>query len=72
LNEHPFLSLVAAELAQAEAEHKPIHSLHEGYAVLLEELDEVWTECKKQTRDRDEAQVLVTRAAEGSDEGQQG
>jgi len=28
-------------------------SLHEGYAVLLEELDELWIEIKKKVADRD-------------------
>ena len=53
-----FLGFVAEELVRAEAEHEPIHSFHEGYAVLLEELDEVWEECRKKTRDRDEAKAL--------------
>jgi hypothetical protein len=38
----PFSNDVAAEIARARAKHAPIHSLHEGYAVLLEELDELW------------------------------
>lgn len=44
---------VDAELARAEAAHAPMHSAHEGYAVLLEEFDElkahVWT--KQKNRD---------------------
>lgn len=36
-----FSEVVAAELLRAESVHAPIHSYHEGYAVLLEELDEV-------------------------------
>jgi hypothetical protein len=38
---------VAAELERAHATHPPFNSAHEGYAVILEELDElkehVWT-----------------------------
>jgi hypothetical protein len=33
---------VAAELTRARSKHADIHNLHEGYAVLLEELDELW------------------------------
>jgi hypothetical protein len=29
-------------LTKARIKHAPIHSCHEGYAVILEELDEVW------------------------------
>lgn len=30
-----------------------INSFHEGYAILLEEVDELWAEIKKQEKDRD-------------------
>jgi NTP pyrophosphatase (non-canonical NTP hydrolase) len=33
--------------------HGPINSIHEGYSVILEELDEVWEEVKKKTKERD-------------------
>jgi hypothetical protein len=36
------LGLVLAELERAMAKFPPIASLHEGYAVTLEELDEAW------------------------------
>ena len=42
-----FADQVADELARARAAHPPIHSLHEGYAVLLEEVDEFWAEVKQ-------------------------
>lgn len=32
--------LVAQEYAAAEAAYPPVHSLHEGYAILLEEIEE--------------------------------
>jgi len=40
---------VEKELKRARTKH-PIgfHSAHEGYAVLLEEVDELWTEIKEQ------------------------
>jgi NTP pyrophosphatase (non-canonical NTP hydrolase) len=41
----------AAEVNRAEEKHPPMNSLHEGYAVILEELDEVWDEIKKKTPD---------------------
>jgi hypothetical protein len=49
-----FLSLVGWEVARARTKHpKPINSLHEGYAVILEELDEFWDACRQQSKDRD-------------------
>ena len=36
------LGMVAMELSAARAKHPPQKSLHEGYAVLLEEVDEFW------------------------------
>jgi hypothetical protein len=33
---------VAQELNRARNKFEPIHSLHEGYAVIAEELDELW------------------------------
>ena len=36
----------AAELARAIVKHAPFNSLHEGYAVILEELDEFWDEVR--------------------------
>lgn len=38
----PFLLTLLGELADAEATWPPIHSHHEGYAVLLEEVEEYW------------------------------
>ncbi|MEZ4661195.1 MAG: hypothetical protein R2911_26910 [Caldilineaceae bacterium] len=36
-----FPELVAEELRQARAANPPFHNLHEGYAVILEEVDEL-------------------------------
>lgn len=36
-----------AELRQARSKFKPFNSAHEGYAVLLEEVDELWAEVKR-------------------------
>jgi hypothetical protein len=44
---------VEHEVARAVAKFPPMHSAHEAYAVILEELDELWDEVKKKQRDRD-------------------
>lgn len=46
-----FQHMVRQELETAEQAHRPIHSLHEGYAIILEELDEFWDEVKKKERE---------------------
>jgi len=43
------LSEVAEELAHARAVHAPMNGHHEGYAVILEEMDELWEVCKRNT-----------------------
>ena len=40
---------VSKELARTLAKFSPFHSTHEGYAVILEELDELWAEVKANT-----------------------
>lgn len=40
------IKLVTDELNRATAAHGPLNSTHEGYAVLKEELDELWDEIK--------------------------
>ena len=54
-----FASLVSAELRRARNGHKPINSLHEGFAVLYEEVDELWGEVRKKPDDRNRGQVLA-------------
>ena len=39
-DDETFFSDVMDELRKARENHKPMHSLHEGYAVILEEVDE--------------------------------
>lgn len=44
---------VAIEIMRAREKHpKGFSSSHEGYAILLEEVDELWDEVKKQTEER--------------------
>ena len=40
------LKLAVEELVRAEGKHHRFHSGHEGYAVLREELDELWDAVK--------------------------
>lgn len=54
-----FQQLVKAEIARARKGHPPINSLHEGYAVLLEEVDEFKEEVWKKARKRDPEKVLA-------------
>jgi hypothetical protein len=44
---------ISTELDEATATNAPFHSAHEGYAVILEELDELWDEVKKKSYNRD-------------------
>lgn len=41
------LAEICVEVERAEAKHAPMHSAHEGYAVILEELDELKAEVWK-------------------------
>lgn len=50
---NPVLHEVGLELVKARATHAPMNGHHEGYAVILEELDELWVECKSNTHARD-------------------
>jgi hypothetical protein len=54
-----FLDLVQTEIQRARAKHPtPIHSIAEGYAVILEELDEFWDEVRRQHGARDKDAML--------------
>jgi hypothetical protein len=51
---HPavlFWHAAAAELNRAQCKHPALHSAHEGYAVLLEEVEELWQCIKAQRHD---------------------
>lgn len=47
------MGMIRRELMEATAQHGSFHSLHEGWAVILEELDELWDEVKKRSKERD-------------------
>lgn len=53
-----FAELVAKEIAEAREKHPPINSLHEGYAVILEELDEFKAEVWKRGYQRSPLHIL--------------
>ena len=48
-----FIDEVREELESARKKHPPINSLHEGYAVILEEMDEFKAEVWKRASARD-------------------
>lgn len=53
-----FQEMVTKELLKAKEKHAPINSLHEGYAVILEEVDEFWEEVRKKTSERNKEDVI--------------
>jgi len=53
-----FADLVEMEVSLAKAQYPPMNSAHEGYDVLLEEVDELWDEVKKKQGKRDPANLL--------------
>lgn len=50
------------ELGRARATHAPMHSAHEGYAVLLEEVDELWHAIKHESPDRQREEAIQVAA----------
>jgi hypothetical protein len=57
MNDHFRLSRLLDELSQellkAQEKHAKMHGPHEGYAVILEELDELWDEVRAQRPDKE-------------------
>lgn len=53
-----FASMVLLELNRARALHGNLRSAHEGYAVILEELEEFKAEVFKRRQDRDVEQMV--------------
>lgn len=54
--------LVAAELDRASARFGAFNSTHEGYAVIAEELDELWDAVKKNDADHAAAEAIQVAA----------
>lgn len=46
-------NLIYQEFLEATERYGPFHSTHEGYAVIKEELDELWAEIKKKNPDKE-------------------
>lgn len=57
-NNMTFQELVVEELGKARQGHGAMNSAHEGYAVLLEEVDELWDEVRKKRDERNHALML--------------
>jgi hypothetical protein len=51
-NDHVFMVDVRTEIEWARERYSNVSSLHEGYSVILEELDEFWEEVKKKPQAR--------------------
>ena len=45
------INMVQDELKRAITMYPPFRSRHEGYAIIKEELDELWTEIKRKPQD---------------------
>lgn len=54
---------VAEEVERAERKHPAMNSPHEGYAVLLEEVDELWDEIKRDEGRATAAQIEAIQVA---------
>lgn len=54
-----FSKAVQEEISRAYALHGPVNSLHEGYAIILEEMDEAWDEIKKKRSKRNMKGLLL-------------
>lgn len=50
---HSIYADVEREIKKAETRWGPISTAHEGYSILLEEVDEFWDHVKMQQKDRD-------------------
>jgi hypothetical protein len=48
---------VECELKKARLKHAPINSLHEGYAVILEEVDELWEHVRARKEKRNKTDI---------------
>ena len=54
-----FQNSVENELALARAKYRPMASAHEGWAVLREEVDELWEEVKKKPSARNQGAIYA-------------
>lgn len=54
---------VVEELRRARKKFRPMHGPHEGYAVILEELEELWTEIRMNQHDRGRMRAEAVQVA---------
>lgn len=47
MNTNHALTEILKEYERARLRHKPMSSVHEAYAIILEEVDEMWDDIKK-------------------------
>lgn len=57
------LELVRLELVSATRKFGPMASAHEGYAVILEEMDELWEAIKSKNLTREDIQAEAIQVA---------
>jgi hypothetical protein len=57
------LGTIRAEVLRAARKHPPMHSAHEGYAILQEEVDELWEHVKADTGYSAEAMTEASQVA---------
>lgn len=57
------LALIDGELERATTRHNPMHSPHEGWAVIREELDELWEHVRADTGRAEEAMIEALQIA---------
>lgn len=62
--ETTFAERVRVELAAAWSGHKPINSLHEGWAIILEEVDELYQQPGDAARKLIQIAAMCQRTAE--------
>lgn len=58
----PALSAIIRELERAESKFGPFHNSHEGYAVLLEEVDELWDAIKANDKEHAKKEAVQVAA----------
>ena len=59
---HETLAALEEEYQRARRKFPPFNSPHEGYAVILEEMDEAWEEIKRNDLTRAKAEMIQVGA----------
>ncbi len=63
MNETDAINKMLSEADKGRKKYGIFNSYHEGYAVILEEMDELWDEVKKKAPNADEIQEEAIHAA---------